>query len=76
MNRFTFKDKEQFNGTLNTGKAIHAVVSEVRVDNETGEEMLIVMSECGQESTGFYGSRFIKTNREITCKKCLKRRNK
>ena len=73
MERFTFKDKEYFNGTLNTGKAIHKILTEIRVDNETGEEMRFTTSVCGQESTGFYGSNFRKYEKDITCKKCLKK---
>lgn len=71
--RHTFKDKQVFNGTFGSGKVIHQVESEVRVDNEDQSEMTITMTTCGQSSPTFSQSRIRKFDKEITCKKCLKR---
>lgn len=71
--RHTFKDKQIFNGTFGSGKVIHQIESEVRVDNEDGSEMTIVMTTCGQSSPSYRPHGFFRRNAEITCKKCLKR---
>lgn len=71
--RHTFKDKQVFNGTFGSGKVIHQIESEVRVDNEDQSEMTITMTTCGQSSPTMQRHSFVKYNKEITCKKCLKR---
>lgn len=74
--RFTFKDKEYYNGKFNTGKVVHRILTEVRVDNEDQSEMRLTSTICGQESPGGYGRHYGKVNSEVTCKKCLKRISK
>ena len=76
MNRFTFKDKETYNGKFNTGKVVHQIETEIRIDNEDNSEMRITMTTCGQESPGGYGRHYGKMKAEVTCKKCLKAINK
>lgn len=73
--RHTFKDKQLFNGTFGSGKIIHQIESEVRVDNQDNSEMKIVMTTCGQSSPSYRSETYRKFDKEITCKKCLKRLN-
>lgn len=71
--RHTFKNKQVFNGTFGSGKVIHQIESEVRVDNKDQSEMTIVMTSCGQSSPTFRQASYRKFDKEVTCKKCLKR---
>ena len=74
MARHTFKDKQIFTGRFGTGKVMHQIESEVRVDNEDQSEMTIVMTTCGQSSPTYNRHSFTYyKDAEITCKKCLKR---
>ena len=75
MSRFTFKDREVYNGRFNTGKVVHQIESDVRVDHD-GSEMRITMTTCGQDSPTGYGRHYGKLNAEVTCKKCLKAINR
>lgn len=71
--RFTFKDRQEFNCTFNTGSVVHLAVSETRVDNEDDSELDITMTLCGQESPSMSIRSFFQTSKPITCKRCLKK---
>lgn len=60
---------------FNTGKVIHKLNTYTR-KNEDGTETVIVLTDCAQFSPTFRGMHYRVTNKEVTCKKCLKLQKK
>lgn len=70
--RFEFTDKEFYNARFGSGLVVHRVISETRIDLVDNSKLIIAMTVCGQD-THVGHSRFHKIDKEVTCKKCLRK---
>lgn len=63
--------EKKYNGISGSGKSIHVVNVFVRPSDSAEIHYL----QCGTTHGGFSAQRIRITNKEITCKKCLKKLN-